>query len=153
MRHHIHQFLDYMATHPNAKICYCTSNMILNAHSNALYLSAPNARSCTSGYFFLGSTPRDGSPIQINGAVHITCTILKLVAASAAEAELGTLFLNAQEAKVIRLLLEELGHQQPPTPINIDNTTTVGIINTTTQQQPSCTIEMRYFLLLDGDAQ
>jgi hypothetical protein len=38
------------------------------------------------------------------------------MAASVAEAELGTLFRNAQEAKVIRLVLEELGihnHQIP----------------------------------------
>jgi hypothetical protein len=58
------------------------------------------------------------------------------VAASAAEAELDTLFLNAQEAKVIQLILEELGHPQPPTPIHIDNTTTVGNVsnNTITQQ-------------------
>ncbi len=103
--------------------------MVLNVHSNVLYLSAPNAQSCAGGYFFLGSTPRDGSPIQINGAGHITCTILKLVAASVAEAELEALFLNAQEAKVMQLVLEELGHPQPPTPIHIDNTTTVGIVN------------------------
>jgi hypothetical protein len=67
----------------------------------------------------------------INGAIHITCTILKLVAVSAAKAELGALFLNAQETKVLRLVLEELRHPQPPTPIHIDNTTTVGIVNNT----------------------
>jgi hypothetical protein len=39
--------------------------------------------------------------IKLNGAIHITCTILKLVAAFAAEAELDELFLNAQEAKVL----------------------------------------------------
>jgi len=82
-----------------------------NMHSDASYLSAPKARSRASGYFFLGNIPRDDSQILINGAIHITCTILKLVAASATEADLGNLFLNAQEAKV---LIEELGHQQRP---------------------------------------
>jgi hypothetical protein len=120
-----------MATHPDAKIQYPTCDMVLNVHSNASYLSAANACSQAIGYFFLGNIPHDYSPIQINGAVHITCTILNLVAASAAEAELGALFLNTQEAKVIRLVLEELGHPQPPTPIHIDNTTTVGIVNNT----------------------
>ena len=38
-------------------------------------------------------------------SIHITCAILKLVAASVAEAELGALFLNAQEARIIRLTL------------------------------------------------
>jgi hypothetical protein len=120
-----------MATHPNAKIQYPAYNMVVNVPSDALYLSAPHGQSHASGHFFFGSTPCDRSPIQINGAVHVTCTILKLVAASAAEAELGTLFLNAQEAKVILLVLEELGHPQPPTPIHIDNTTTAGIVNNT----------------------
>jgi hypothetical protein len=99
-----------MWTHPDAKIHYHASDMILNIHSNASYLSAPGARSRTGGYFFLGSLPVDGDPIKINGAIHITCTILKLVAASAAEAKLGALFLNAQEAKVLCLTLDELGH-------------------------------------------
>ncbi len=66
--------------------------------SDALYLSAPKACSRAGGYFFLGSIPQDGDPIKLNGAIHITCTILKLVAASAAEAELGALFLNTQKS-------------------------------------------------------
>jgi hypothetical protein len=70
--------------------------------------------------------------------------ILKLVAASAAEAELGALFLNAQEAKVIQFVLEELGHPQAPTPIHINNTTAVSIVNKTIKQQRSRAIEMRY---------
>ncbi len=74
--------------------------MILNVQSDASYLSTPKACSRAGGYFFLGSLPRNGDPIKLNGAIHISCTILKLVAASAAEAELGALFLNAQEAKV-----------------------------------------------------
>ncbi len=109
-------------------------------------------KSCRS-YFFLGSILRDDKPIIINGAIHITCIILKLVAALAAEAELGALFLNAQEAKVLRLVLEELGHPQPRTSIHVDNTTTVGIANNTIKQQWSRAIEMRYMWLLDGNVQ
>ena len=116
-------------------IRYRASDMILNVHSDASYLSAPKARSRASGYFFLGSLPRDGDPIKLNGAIHVTCTILKLVAAYATEAKLGALFLNAQEAKVFRLVLAKLGHPQPPTPIHIDNTTTVGIVNNTIKRQ------------------
>jgi hypothetical protein len=96
--------------------------MILNVHSDASYLSAPKACSRAGGYFILGSIPQDGDPIELNGAIHITSTILKLVAASAAEADLGALFVNAQEDKVLQLILTELSHPQPPTPIHIDNT-------------------------------
>ncbi len=75
--------------------------MFLNVHSDASYLSAPIAPSCAGGYFFLGSILQDTELIFINGAINITCIICKLVSVSAAEAELGALFLNAQEAKVI----------------------------------------------------
>ncbi len=127
----VNQFLDYMWTHPDAIIRYHASDMILNVHSEALYLSAPKVCSRAGGYFFLGSISHNKDLIKLNVAIHITCAILKLVAASAAEAELGSLFLNVQEAKVLRLILAELGHPQPPTPIHIDNTTTFGIVNNT----------------------
>jgi hypothetical protein len=126
---------------------------ILMALSNASYLSAPRARSQAGGYFFLGSIPVDGDPIKLNGAIHITCTILKLVATSATEAKLGALFLNAQEAKILHLTLDELGHPQPPTLIHINNTTTVGIVNNTIKPQQSRAMEMRYLWLLDGKTQ
>ena len=149
----VHQFLDYMATHPDAVIRFRASDMILNVHSDASYLSAGKARSRAGGYFFLGSLPTANSPIFLNGNIQITCSILKLVAASAAEAELGALFLNAREAKVLRLTLQELGHPQPPTPIHVDNTTAVGIVNNTIKRQRSRAMEMRYFWLLDQYAQ
>jgi hypothetical protein len=142
-----------MWTHSDAKSCYRASDMILNVYSDASYLSAPRAHSHAGVYFFLGSIPVDGNPIKLNGAIHITYTILKLVAASAAKAEVGSLFLNAQEVKVIRLTLNKLGHPQPPTPIHNDNTTTVGIINNSIKQQRSHAMEMRYFWLLDRKLQ
>ena len=45
-----------------------------------------------------GSLPHYGEPIQLNGNIAVTCAILKLVASSAAEAELGALFLNTKKA-------------------------------------------------------
>jgi hypothetical protein len=130
----VNQFLDYMWMHPYAKIRYRASDMILNVCLDASYLSAPKGRSHVGSYFFLGSIPRDTEPIFINGAIHITCTILKLVATLATKAEFGALLLNTQEAKVIQLVLKELEHPQPPTSIHIDNTTTVGIVNNNSQQ-------------------
>ncbi len=132
-----------MWTHPDAIIQYRASDMILNVYSDASYLSAPKARSPVGGYFFLGSLPRNGDPIRLNGAIQITCTILKLVAALAAEAELGAPFLNAQEAKIMQIILTELGHPQPLTPIHIENTTTVGIVNNTVKRIRSRAMEMQ----------
>ena len=91
----VHQLLDYMDTHPKAIIRFRASDMILNIHSDDSYCSAGRGRSRAGGYFFLGSISMNGQPIKLNGNIHIKCAILKLVAASAAEAELGALFLNA----------------------------------------------------------
>ena len=50
--------------------------------------------------------------------------------ASAAEAEVGALYMNAQEAVLMRTTLEELNNPQPPTLIRIDNITSDDIIVT-----------------------
>jgi hypothetical protein len=48
----VNQFLDYLWTHLDAIIRYHASEMILNVHSDASYLSAPKAHSQAGGYFF-----------------------------------------------------------------------------------------------------
>ena len=52
-----------------------------------------------------------------NGAVHTVAQIIKTVMSSAAEAELGALYINCREAIPARNLLEAMGHHQPPTPM------------------------------------
>ena len=133
----VHQLLDYMAMHPKAIIRFHASDMILNIHSDTSYCSAGRGRSRAGVYFFLGSIPVNRQPIKLNRNIHITCAILKLVAASAVEVEHGALFLNAREAKVLRITLHELGHPQPPTPIYVDNTTALGIVKNTIKCQRS----------------
>jgi hypothetical protein len=146
---HVKQLLDYLATHPNAKVRYHKSDMILNIHSDASYLSETKARSRIAGHYFLGSTPSDNHPIALNGAIYTFCGILKFVVASAAEAELGALFLNCKEGVILRLILAELGHRQPPTPIHCDNKTATGIANDTVKKQRSRSMEMRFFWVGD----
>jgi hypothetical protein len=147
------QLLDYLATYPNATIRFRASDMIMNVHSDASYLSESDARSRACGHFFMGWTPKDGDPIKLNGAFFTLCAILRFVVASAAEAELGALFLNCKEGMIFRLTLEELGHPQPKTPIHCDNATAVGIANNTVKRQRSRSMEMRYFWVCDKEAQ
>jgi hypothetical protein len=128
--------------------------MILYAHSDASYLSAPQARSRAGGHFFLSQQPTDcnKSPTQqprLNGPIHTTCHILRNVMASAAEAEVGTLFLNDQDALPLRVTLEELGHPQPPTPMQTDNSTAAGFANDTIKQKRSKAIDMRFYWIKD----
>ena len=44
-------FLDYAASHPEAILSYSASDMFLEAHSNAFYLTEPKARSIACGNF------------------------------------------------------------------------------------------------------
>jgi hypothetical protein len=48
------QILDYLATHPDAMIRFRPTDMVMNIHLDASYLSAPNSRSRACGHFFLG---------------------------------------------------------------------------------------------------
>ena len=116
---HITRFLDYAMTHQDAIITYQASNMILAAHSNASYLSETKACSPTGGHLILSEN--DVVPWN-NGAILTIAQINKSVMSSAAKVELGALYINAGKAIPLRHLLEELGHPQPPTPIQIDNT-------------------------------
>ena len=77
---------DYLATHPNAKLQYYASSMVLNVHSDVSYASERGAKSRTEGHYFLGWVPRDNEPIRLNGAIYTLCNIMKFVASSAAEA-------------------------------------------------------------------
>ena len=79
----VKHFLDYCATHPDAKVRYFGSNMILHLHSDASYLNEKHGRSTAGEHFFLGNQVHNNKPIFLNGTVHTLCRILKHVAAEA----------------------------------------------------------------------
>jgi hypothetical protein len=79
--------------------------------------------------------------------------IIKAVMSSAAEAELGGLFINAKTAVPIRTTLEELGHKQPPTPIQTDNSTACRVVNNEIQPKATKAMDMRFYWLKDREAQ
>ena len=72
---------------------------------------------------------------------------------SAAEAELGAIYLNAREAVYLRQILTEMGHPQPRTPIQTDNSTAEGVINNKIQPKRTKAMDMRYHWLRDREAQ
>jgi hypothetical protein len=140
------RLLNYAATHSDAVIRYKASEMILHIHSDASYLSEPHARSRVGGFFFLGDT---SDRPQINGSILVVSKIMNNVLASAAEAEVGGLFVNGQEACPIRTTLEEMGYPQPATPITTDNQCAMGIANDTVKQRRSKAIDMRFYWIRD----
>ena len=85
------KILDYAAPHPDAIVTYRASNMVLVGHSNAPYLYQSKARIRAGGHFFMSDSSRDPPN---NGAVLTIAQIIKNVMSSAAEAEIGALFIN-----------------------------------------------------------
>ena len=70
--------------------------------------------------------------------------------ASAAEAELGGLFLNGKETVDLRERLREMGHpQNEPTPIQTDNSTAMVISNNRIKQRRSKAMDMRFHWVRD----
>jgi hypothetical protein len=122
----VHQFLNYATTHPDTIITYQTSDMVLAGHSDASYLSETNARSRAGRRFFMSNN--NATPSN-NGAILTISQIIKAVMSSAAEAEIGALYINCREAIPAWHTLEYLGHKQPPTPMQTDNTTALDVIN------------------------
>jgi len=89
------QLLDYCATQEDTIISHRASKMILAVHSDAEYCNEQKSRSRAGGHFFLSDD--DDNP-RNKGATLTLDTIIKAVMSSAAEAELGALYLNAREA-------------------------------------------------------
>jgi hypothetical protein len=153
------QLLNYCATHPDATLCYRASGMGLHGHSDGSYLSETAARSRVGGIFFLSDrAPPDGPavvpdpnapPPPLNGAVLVVSSILKAVMSSAAEVETGALFYNCKEATVLRTTLEDMGHPQPATPVQTDNSCAAGIANDTVKQRRSKAMDMRFYWVRD----
>jgi hypothetical protein len=89
--------------------------MILNIYSDASYLSERETKSWAGGFFYMGSNT-DNTNRLTNGGILIISTVLKHVMSSAVEAGSGAVFLNAKDRTVLRTTLDEMGHNQPPTP-------------------------------------
>jgi hypothetical protein len=138
-------FLNYCASNQSAEIIYQASEMILTVHSDAAYLVAARARSRAARYHFFGNN--DGK--LFNGPIFVLAKIIENVIASAAEAETGGLYMNAQEAVPERVTAEELGHIQPSTPLVTDNSSADGIMNKTVKQKQSKAMDMRFYWLQD----
>jgi hypothetical protein len=66
---------------------------------------------------------------------------------SATEPELAGLYIMAHEAVYIRITLEELGHVQPPTPLQTDNAMADGVINGKVQPKQTKAMDMRFHWL------
>ena len=73
--------------------------------------------------------------------------IIKLVMTSAAEAELGALFITAKEIIPLQQTLYEIGCLQPPSPVQDVNSTAEGIVNNTIVPRKIKSMDLRFYRL------
>ena len=118
--------------------------MILAVHSDVSYLSEIKACSRAGGHFFCSANEIQPSN---NGAILKVSQTIKAIMTSAAEAELGSLYINSHEAVPLRHLPEEMGYPQPPTPIKINNTTALRFVKHTIQPKRTKAMDMRFHWL------
>ena len=137
------RLLQYVSTHQTYGIRFHASSMQLQIQSDASYLSRTKARSVCGGIHYLGSET------AINGPFFCTSKMISCVVTSAAEAELGAVFQNAQKGAHFRNTLVELGYPQQPTLILVDNTVAEGLANDTINAKRSKSMDVRFFWIRD----
>jgi hypothetical protein len=146
----INKLLNYCATYPGDGITYRASNMGLAAHSDASFLSEPESCSRAGGHVFLS----EDDPIpRHNGPILSIARVMKTVAASAAEAETGALFIVAQKMIPLCNMLNEMGWSQQRSPIQTDNSTASGYVNNTIVVKRLKSMEMKLDWLRCREAQ
>jgi hypothetical protein len=141
------KFLHYCYTHPDAKICYHTSDMILKVHLDTSYNSKPKARSQASEHFYMGNQDTNDDTRQC--AILATTSIMQPVLSSTSKAEIGALYENTKKAAILCITLHEMGHPQPATTVQTNNSTACSITNDNIKQQRSHAIDMRFYWIQD----
>jgi hypothetical protein len=144
------QLLDYLATQEDAVLSYHARDMMLAVHSNTSYLNEPKAQHQAGRHFFLSSNT---TVPPNNRAILNIAHIIRHVMSSATESELAGLYIMACKAVYIRIILEELGHVQPPTPLHTNNAMADGIINGKVQPKQTKAMDMRFHWLCNQECQ
>ena len=91
--------------------------------------------------------PTDKEILHNNGAVFNISQIVPAVMSSVVEAELGALFVNTKMAVSMRQTLQELGHPQPRTPIQTDNSTAHALLTNKILPKALKAMDMRFHRL------
>jgi hypothetical protein len=68
---------------------------------------------------------------------------------SATEAELAALYITARKAVYLCIILEEMGHKQPPNPLQTDNKMAEAVSNGKIQPKRTKAMDMRFHWLHD----
>ena len=124
--------------------------MKLAENRDASYPSETKVCSRLGGHFFLSS---DSTIPQNNRAFLNIANIIKHVMASATESEFSALYIMSREAVYIIIILEEMVHKQPPTPLQTKNSMAEALVNGKIQPKRTKAMDMRFHWLKDRECQ
>ena len=132
---------------PNAVIRFHASDTLLKTATDAACLVLPKARSRAALHWRVGWEDND----DVNGPVYVFCSTIKNVVSSAAEAKTAGTHMGATNACPMITALEEMGHPQPKTgsPIETDNSTAHGVLNSKMRQKLSKSFDVRCWWVKD----
>jgi hypothetical protein len=116
--------LNYISTFPNDGIVYRAINMVLYAHADAGHFNKTESGSRAGAHIYL---LEDNQTPCFNGAILTITAIIKFVMALAAKAEFAALFIAIRKMVPHWQTLIDMEWLQPCSPIQMDNSTAVGI--------------------------
>ena len=129
---------------------FCASAKVLASHSDATYPNVRKARSQSGKYNML----YEDVPVpSYNGPVINISKIIKCVMSSAAKSELAGLYICAKEMVPLHQLLAKMGWPQPRSPIQCNNSTTIGVSNETITPCKTKSTDMQFHWLRCKDSQ
>jgi hypothetical protein len=125
----VKQLLDYISTQQEAIITYRANDMLLSVHSIAGYCNKKKGTK-PSRWPLLLFKPQLHPPEQQNNPYdcnnHQKCDVIS------GRSRTGGPIPQCKRVYV-RQILREMGHPQPPTPIQTDNTIVEGVVNNIAQ--------------------
>ena len=146
----INHLLDYLATYHNDGIIYRSITMVLAAHSYLGLHNESKGRSWAWYHIFLAKykpVPRWNVPILTISQV------IKHFMSSAAESELGAIFIIAKKLVPMWQNLIDVCWPHPPTSIQTDNSMTAGVVNDTIIALKTKSVDLRLHWLRCRKAQ
>jgi hypothetical protein len=146
----MNQLLDYLATYPDNGTTYHADYMILSAHANVGFHNESKGCSQAGARIFISKTnpfPKHNSPVLS------ISQIMKFVMPSVAKVELGALYTTAKGMVPLHQTLIKMGWPQPRTPIQMDNSTALGITNLTIIPQKTKSMDLHLWWLRCQESQ
>ena len=124
--------------------------MILWVSSDSSYQSVLKSRSRVEGYYYLGNNYKPTIDLNqqrafINAPIYVKASILKYIMSTILELEITAAYINTKEAIELRITLLEMGHHQPETSLEINNTTAFSILTKKLLSRHSKAIDMCFY--------